>query len=196
MKRIKNIKAIGIIGIIVLCSVGFVAYNLSNAPKKALEKQVMAMTGLKVDLSFEQAKAYFNGKDSVYTSLPKKKLVVFVDSTSCSSCFISHLTEYFEINDTLQVSHAELVIILHPQQARIEEVSTRLQQEKFPFRCIVDSGGEFIRKNQNIPSNQLLHSFLLDVEDKIALIGNPTRNQRIKELLYKRLQNDAENLSI
>lgn len=188
MKRIKNIKTITIIGLLILMGIGIAAYYVTNAPKRALEKQVMAMTGINIDLSFEHAKVYYDGVDSTYISSPQKKLVVYVDSTSCSGCFISHLTDYFEINDTLQASLAELVIILHPQQARLDEVTTRLGQEKFPFRCIVDFDGEFVRNNPDISDNQLLHSFLLDEDDKITLIGNPTRNQRIKDLLHKALK--------
>ncbi len=188
MKKDKNIKTIAIVGLLVICMTCLTVSYVYNHPKRELEKQVKAMTGSNLNLTFEQAKAYFNGVDSTYISLPKKKLVVFVDSTSCSGCFLSHLNEYFEINDTLQIRHAELVIVLHPQHARLYEVSSCLRQEKFPFWCILDSDGEFIRNNSDIPSNQKLHSFLLDEEDVIALVGNPSRNNKIKELFYKTLQ--------
>ena len=174
-------------GLIVLCTVGLAFDYFHGRPKRELENQVKAMTGRNINLSFEQAKAYFNGVDSTYISFPKKKLVVFVDSTSCSGCFISHLTDYFEVNDTLLSEQAELLVVLHPQRKHLKDVTHRLSHERFPFWSIVDKDGEFNSKNPDIPDNQLLHSFALDENDNIFLVGNPTRNSRIKELLYMAL---------
>jgi len=49
----------------------------------------------------------------------------------------------------------------------------------------VDANGEFIKNNPGIPDNQLLHAFTLDENNKIILVGDHTRNERIKELFYR-----------
>lgn len=187
MKKVKNIKTIAIVGLWVICIAGLTVNYLHNQPKRELEKQVRALTGRNIDLSFELAKAYFNGVDSTYISLPIKKLVVFVDSTSCSGCFISHLTDYYEVNDTLQSKQAELLVVLHPQKRHLKDVIHRLSHERLPFWCIVDEDGEFIQNNTELPSNHLLHSFAIDENDNIILIGNPTRNLRLRDMIYNLL---------
>ncbi|MDE6521866.1 MAG: hypothetical protein K2L17_03525 [Muribaculaceae bacterium] len=188
MKKYKELKYIVIAVLMVICSVGFIIYYFSLSPKRTLEKQVMKMTGINVDLSFEKAKIFFNGVDSSYTSMPKKKFVVFVDSTSCSGCTISHLIDYYEINDTLRAKGAEMLVVLNPERGQIDEVFSRLNHEKFPFWYIVDVEGEFDRNNPWIPDNKILHVFTTDEQDKIILVGNPIQNNRIKELLFKTLQ--------
>ena len=183
--RIRYIKRLSVI-ILLVTVIGFAAYYwFSNAPKRALEKQIIAMQGMQINMNFKEALCLYNGKDSSYFSTPNKKLIVFVDSTSCSSCFLGKLVEYFEVNDTLQSKLAQIVVVLHPQNIHQDEVTNQLHKEKFPFWCIVDSKGEFIKNNPDIPDNKLLQTFTIDDKDKIILVGDPTRNHRIKELLYK-----------
>ena len=60
-------------------------------------------------------------------------------------------------------------------------------QERFPFWCIFDVDGEFISHNPNIPDNKLLHTFMLDENNNVILIGDPTINSRIEELFHSEL---------
>ncbi len=172
----------------VLAIIGSIAYYwISQAPKRALEKQIIAMQGMHINLNFEKAQGIIYGKDSTYTSLPEKKLIVFVDSTSCTSCFIGKLIEYFEVNDTLTSKSSQLIVILNPTTTNHENVIKELHSERFPFWCIVDTIGEFIMKNPDIPDNQRLHSFTLDEKDKIIIVGDPTKNRKIMELIFKNI---------
>lgn len=188
MKRIKNIKII-IVSFLVLIAIGYsVTYWISNNPIRKLEKQIITMQGMPINLDFESSQAFINGHDSTFVSDPIKKLVLFVDSTSCSSCFISRLAEYFEVNDTLSSRNAQMVVVLQPRIGFIDDIIYRLHNERFPFWCIVDNKGEFIKSNPDIPSNQLLHTFILDEDNNILLVGNPIRNQKLKNLLFRVLE--------
>ncbi len=160
-------------------------YWISKAPKRALEKQIIAMQGMPVNLHMENVLSIIGGIDSTYVPLHDKKLIVFVDSTSCTGCFIGKLIEYFDLNDTLKSKSAQLVVILDPKEDHRDDIIERLHHEKFPFWCIVDSIGEFIKKNPDIPDNLLLHTFTLDEDNKIILVGDPSRNQNIRHLLLK-----------
>lgn len=179
-RRQSASRATIIIGIVVvlttLCSCG-----------DSLEKQVARMQGMHINMDFKNAYARFDGVDSVYTSDAGAKLVVFVDSLSCSSCFLNHLHSYSEVNDTLRNHGGSMIVILHPQILRIEEVKSKLSLERYPFWCILDKSGEFIRNNPNLPDNKLLHTFTLDKDDNIVLVGDPMRNSKIMELLQKTL---------
>lgn len=182
MKKNKLI----VIGLIVCLLIGGIAlYRLIQSPDKVLKQQIMAMNGLNVNLDFIDAVSFKDGKDTVFQSSSMKKLIIFVDSTSCSSCFLGKLIEYFEINDTLTSKHSQLAVVLNPRDSQRNDVILRLRNERFPFWCIVDQNGDFLRNNQFIPDNQLLHTFTLDEEDKIILIGDPTRNSKIRELFLK-----------
>ena len=185
MKRVKNIKII-IISILAFIAIGLLTvYFISNEPKRKLEKQILALQGMPINLKFKTTQALFKGRDSTFVSEPVKKFVLFVDSTSCSKCFIGKLVEYFEVNDTLSSRNAQMVVILHPKIGVLPDVTHRLQNERFPFWCIVDKDGEFIQNNPSIPSNQLLHTFTLNEENNVILVGNPIRNKKLRSLLYR-----------
>jgi len=36
-----------------------------------------------------------------------------------------------------------------------------------------------------LPKDNLLHTFLLDENNNVILVGNPVRNKKIKEMFYK-----------
>ena len=145
------------------------------------------MTGMKINLDFEDASSMFDGIDSSYLSLPVKKFVVYVDSTICSGCFINKLTEYFEMNDSLKSSNSHMIVVLHPPYTSNDEVIEKLRHERFPFWCIVDSNGSFIKNNPAIQDNHLLHAFTVDENDKIILVGDPIRNVKINKLFLRLL---------
>lgn len=188
MKIIKNTKIL-IAAYCVLTAIILIAtYRISNASKRTLEQQIITMHGIPINLNFESAKAFFCGRDTTYMSSPVKKLIMFADSTMCSGCFIGKLAEYFEVNDTILFRHFQLLVVMHPKSGYQDEVILRLQHEKFPFWCIVDSHGEFIKNNQNIPDNKLLHTFTIDEENRIILVGDPKGNNRIMNLLIKTIE--------
>lgn len=191
MKRTQNIKKLSVIVILIVAITSIAYYWISNAPKRALEKQIIAMQGMPVNLDFKHATSIIEGRDSTYFPLSSKKLILYVDSTSCSSCFIGKLINYFEVNDSLKSKSSQLVVILQPKENQHEEVIKRLHNERYPFWCIVDTEGEFIKNNPGIPDNQLLHSFTIDGDNKIVLIGDPTRNEKIRNLLLKVIEDST-----
>lgn len=185
MRLKQKIVTVSIIGIIAVCLTGSGIHYFSSSAKRALEKQILAMKSLAINLDFANAAAIYEGKDSTYQSADVRKLVLFVDSTSCSPCVLSHFVNYYDISESLSLHNGELLVVLHPQQGRLDEVKKRMRHERFPFWCIVDSVGVFVKNNPGIPENQLLHTFALDEQNKVILVGDPTRNDRIKELFYR-----------
>lgn len=183
---IGNIKKL-IISLSAICIAGVIGFIMYSRSTNSLERQVAAMQNMHVSLEFNNAVMKYNGIDSVYESQNVPKLVVYVDSLSCSSCFMNHLLNYYEVNDSLKNYNASILVVLHPQKSRVSELQTRLDAEKYPFWCILDKEGEFIGKNSGIPDNRLLHTFMLDRDDNILLVGDPTANPKIKGLLYKTL---------
>ena len=185
MKTMDKRGYTGIIVILVLCVIALGVYYLSNTSKRTLEKQILAMEGMSINLHFENAMAVYDGIDSTYLSTNKRKLILYADSSECSGCFISQLASYYDISDSLDTHNGELVAVLHPQRGRLEELKERMGQERFPFWCILDVEGEFIGNNPIIPDTKLLHTLALDESNNVLLIGDPTKNSRIKELFYR-----------
>lgn len=122
----------------------------------SLKQQIVEMQGKRISLEFKNGRSVINGKDSLFKNVSKPKLIVFVDSTSCTSCFLNQLINYYEINDSLNRHKREMIVVLHPQKARIPEIESRLNNETYPFWCILDRNGEFVKQNLGISANPLL----------------------------------------
>lgn len=167
-------------------AIGIIVW-LTTRSDDTLKQQIVEMQGQHISLNFKHARCIFNGTDSLFVNNSKPKLIVFVDSTSCSSCFLGQLPNYEGINDTLSRYNGEMIVVLHPKKARIQEIESRLDYKTVPFWCILDKTGEFVRNNPNLPDNKLLHTFLLYKDNSIILVGDPTHNSKIMELLQKSL---------
>lgn len=181
---------------IVICitvAIGVIVW-LSTRFDDTLKQQILEMQGQHINLNFKHARCIFNGTDSLFVNNSKPKLIVYVDSTSCSSCFMGQLINYYEVNDSLNSHKGELIIVLHPQESKIPQLETRLSHERFPFWCIMDVEGEFIKLNHTIPNNPLLHTFTVDENNDVVLIGDPTKNEKIQDLFFQQIQKEGIRL--
>ena len=50
--------------------------------------------------------------------------------------------------------------------------------------------------NENIPTDTRLHSFLLDKDSKIILVGNPLRNEKLWDLYKNVIENELNNIGL
>ena len=49
----------------------------------------------------------------------------------------------------------------------------------------IDTTNVFLAKNSNISKSSWLHTFLLDEQNNVILVGNPTNNSRIRKLFWR-----------
>lgn len=117
--------------------------------------------------------------------------VMYVDSTSCSDCAISHLSDWSQLYliDNYKDSVLNHLFIIAPKREQYIHVSKLVAKDtvfnKFVF---IDTTGVFERSNPNLPTNKLLHTFLINRQRKVELIGNPLDNTQIKKMLAKLLE--------
>ena len=90
---------------------------------------ILKMQSRPIDMSVcEESSCYeagiekgYNGRDSAY------KLVIYIDSLSCSPCFISHMYEYEEIAKEFDSVGIKTVFIFEPSQDKVEDVISYLE---------------------------------------------------------------------
>ncbi len=110
-------------------------------------------------------------------------LVMYFDSTQCSSCRIGRMYEWREIVEYSQDS-CNLVVVFSPGKTRLPELQSALRTEFFETDVWVDESGDFARANECIPADKRLHTFLLDPSHNVMLAGDPVYNQQMWNL-YK-----------
>lgn len=133
-------------------------------------------------------RAIYKGKDTVLTDFwdTPVKLIVWYDSLFCTPCQAIAMYKWYNIvdyADSLAPSF-RIVYLFSPRKDDIGIVYRTLKADKFEYPIFIDHQSSFAKQNQGIPKNQDLHSFLLDKNNNVVMVGNPLHNPRLWEL-YK-----------
>ena len=119
----------------------------------------------------------------LYSGNREYKILLYVDSTGCTQCKLhmniwkTYMKGFYQ--------KADFMFYFHPKNK--EELLYLLKYEKFNRPVYVDTANLLYSINK-LPDKQLFHCFLLDRNNKVLAIGNPTENPKIWEL-YKEIIN-------
>jgi hypothetical protein len=61
-------------------------------------------------------------------------------------------------------------------------------------RIYIDTSMVFERHNPNLPKTQLAHTFLIDKDRKVILIGDPLKNIRVEEIFNNIIRNNKNKM--
>ena len=75
--------------------------------------------------------------------------------------------------------------IYSPSKKDRKSVELILKNGNFDYPILLDTLNEFAKLNPHLPANRVLHTFLLDEDDNVILVGNPLHNRKIEEMFYK-----------
>lgn len=148
-----------------------------------VEKLINNMIQKEVDFSSVDH-GIING-EYVAAEIPRhsSKLVIYLDSVSCSPCVISRLNElerFFDISEVSGGAFIPVFIFTLSEKYDLAAITKSLSYNKVKYPIIyVDSGREFLSNNKFIPIEQKYHCFLVDKDDKIVLVGNPISSDSI-----------------
>ncbi|MBO4230426.1 MAG: hypothetical protein J5886_01995 [Bacteroidales bacterium] len=123
-------------------------------------------------------------------SVPTVRLVVFIDSTECSSCRINNLHKYSQYSSLSTLYPGlEAVVVIWPNAEVSENIDKDLAHRKFPFDVFIDRDGSFLRENPWMPSigrNQ--HAFLTGNDGLPVVTGDPItsagRDRLLRNAIY------------
>ena len=136
----------------------------------------------------ELSAAIFNGQDTIVemNHSPLAKMVILYDSTVCGSCKVSGISRLQIVTDFAKVmqNRFEPVFIFAPSATKEREVRVALKTRPFEWPVFIDTAQKFVSSNRGLPENKLLHTFLLDKNNKVVLVGDPVSNPNLWNL-YK-----------
>ena len=115
--------------------------------------------------------------------------ISYIDSMSCESCAFSHFADWELLaKDVNTFGFNYIFIVMPPQKDRervIRKMSCDLQNGK---RVYIDTTGVFEKTNPQLPKEKILHTFLIDKNHNIILVGSPFEDERIKKM-FKQIVN-------
>lgn len=129
--------------------------------------------------------------DSLQHALPPniKLINYYTPAKGCVSCWISHLYDIdLYLEDKINEYFTPVVIILIDENNE-DEVLSQLKRQPHCYPIYIDKNKQFERKNTTLPSDYKFHTFLVDRNNKVVLIGNPLNGDAMWNLFKSTLEN-------
>lgn len=116
----------------------------------------------------------------------KYKVLLYTDSLGCLSCKLGLLEwqDVMEEADSLFPGRLDFLFYFQPKSKK--ELMVLLKREEFHCPVFIDTKNSIDALNQ-FPDNASYQCFLLDAENRVVLVGNPSRNSAIWELYKKQI---------
>lgn len=161
-----------------------------------MEKDLSAFMYSEVRIP-QMSDAVVNGKDVVVTPTEQAlaRMVILYDSTVCGSCKISQIWQWQIVTDYAKVMQDkfEPIFIFAPTVKNEREVRMSLKLHPFGHPVFMDSEQKFLAANPAIPQNKALHTFLLDKNGKVVLVGEPLNNEKLWDLYKTTIKELVDN---
>ena len=190
---------------VVLIIIVTIAFFFFYIRSKTVKSTLSSMLSTKINLCLSDME-YFpnsviaNNNDVVGgDSISKYKLVVYTDSTECTSCYISRMSNWGEVNQDLffdSCHNARLIFIFSPSQGKMQEIRQIVEESSKDWPIYLDTAYVFQRVNKQIPDNRLFHVFLLNKNDEILCVGNPLYNEKIRRIYKSVIKERNSNNSL
>jgi len=172
---------------------------LGSCSNERFVKDVEKFINQQITFSFNEWDVVWNGKDTSLSDITKVpvKLVVWYDSLICNSCQLNRMYNWYDITDYADSMSQwfSVVFLFTPKKEDTNKVHSKLLTEKFDYPVFTDLNAIFYERNPIIPKNKQLHSFLLDKNNRIVLVGSPLYNPELwalyKRIIQKMIDNDG-----
>lgn len=187
--RIMYRKTLIITTLVALC----ILSCRENSRRKDAAKIVREWTGK--EIKFPKGLFCISmGKDTTCVDLytDNFKILLYVDSLGCTSCRLK-LYEWKKLmqeSDSIFVRKPEFAFIFQPKRRDGKEVEQILKNNGFSHPVFIDKENETDRINK-FPANSEYQCFLLDKDNKVIFVGNPSLNTGIWTL-FKRIITERE----
>ena len=165
-----------------------------NDKESRIKRDVAKMMSQQIRIPINDMQCRFNAKDTIfYDDLTADyKLVVFVDSSECSSCFIDGLYQWNDLITEIKTLNDDVrfIFVIAPKKEQIEDIYLSVDYCGLKQHIYIDTAYAFIRENKYLPKKKELQVFLLNKKNEVILVGNPYKNDKILFLLKKLISNN------
>ena len=124
------------------------------------------------------------------------KVLIYVDSIGCTSCKLQlhKWKELIEYTNSVTQNKVPFLFFFHPKDAK--EIRYLLKRDGFDRPICIDLDDRLNKLNK-FPADMTFQTFLLDKNNKVAVLGNPVHNTAVKDLYQKQITGkDTPNKNI
>jgi len=119
------------------------------------------------------------------------KVLVYVDSTGCTSCKLQlhKWKEQIEYTDSVVLEKVPFLFFFHSKDYK--EIRYLLKRDGFDRPVCIDMDNRLNKLNK-FPADMTFQTFLLDKKNRVAILGNPVHNMAVIDLYLKQIT-DKDN---
>lgn len=168
-------------------TIGCCIITACNSHKEDIQKTLEKMQSSTISIPYERMECWTS--DSILEDRPwnkaKLKLVHYVDSATCSTCYLQKIAIYGLLFSMEAQSNNDFynVFIINPNIIAKKKLISDFSGKLIPQTIFVDSSNVFMESNPNLPSESMYHTFMLDENNKVILVGNPMLNKQIEDMM-------------
>lgn len=169
-----------VVGIIRICMV------YKNGRQHEILDEISTMMAHPVDINV-LGNCYMSSDNRQLLKEPAEyRFLLYIDSTECTECRLTHLTEYLTLDSLLRAKSGQMLVIVTPKTHDTVTAKNFVDECDF-IPCILDTEGLFSKANAYLPTNHAFHSFFINKRNEVVLVGDPTRNRNVGDLFRKRI---------
>ena len=182
--RLSYTKRVFVIAI-TFCTICF--SSCKDIRRESAEKIVKEWTGKEIKFP-QELYCTSMGRDTICVDLYSNnyKILLYVDSIGCTSCRLK-LQEWKKIineADTVLSKSVEFIFFFQPKQKDERDLQQIFKSNGFKHPVFIDKKNVIHRLN-NLPSSPEYQCFLLDKDNKVVIVGDPSTNKGIWALFKK-----------
>ena len=109
------------------------------------------------------------------------KVISYISSTSCTECYMKTLPLWGELKSDLDSLGVSLHFVVSVPKGECEKVFADIRTF-CPYCAYVDFSDSFGDLNPFVPEDARFHTFLLDGNNVVRLVGDPRENEKLWKL--------------
>ena len=168
---------------------------LLSCKQSILKEELGTFHGAHIELMLDSMQTGFPKNDMTSIKQSQYIYVSYIDSITCTSCALSHLSDWHALTENISQSSFTNIFIIAPSKNEKEKVIENISKNLIDGnRIYIDTSMVFERHNPNLPKTQLAHTFLIDKDRKVILIGDPLKNIRVEEIFNNIIRNNKNKI--
>ena len=142
----------------------------------------------------------YNGRDTniIEYENTRLKLVLYVDSNTCNTCFIDKLYLWKDLFKFREEYNEELSLyfLFESSSSALARISVSLREQELNYPVRIDTLFQFSKLNSHIPTSSVYHTFLLDKDNNVLIVGNPMTNKKVEKLFMEVVNKNCQRSSL
>lgn len=121
-------------------------------------------------------------------------IVVYADSTDCTSCYIGKLkkwNEYLSVESETK-GKVSFLFIMEVNANQLNIVKSALNTSSLKHSVYLDTLSFFRHANPQLPDVNFFHTFVLNNENKVIFVGNPLQDEKIEVMFNEILEKERK----